>query len=555
MIDRRRFIKGTLGAAAACAAGRVAVAQPDEVLYNGIRLARPWPPVRARLVRTAVSTPPYLVEPPRVIPIDIGRQLFVDTFLEEECVLDRAYHAAEHVAANPIFKPEMPWETFDPDAERLKSPPRSAAMPFSDGVFYDSSDRVFKMWYMGGYGRTTCYALSDDGLEWRRPALDVVPGTNIVLDTDRDSSTVWLDHGAVNHRARYKMVALSQSTRALRRYVSPDGVHWLPAGYAGPSGDRSTFFYNAFRAVWVYSLRDDDDDRNVGRHRRYWESREFEGLAEWGLNEPVQWTAADVLDKPRADLRAKPELYNLDCVAYESVLLGLFSMFYGEGPAREKPNSLQVGFSRDGFHWLRPHREPFIPLSERPGDWNWANMQSAGGCCVVVGDKLFFYVSARTGVPGTGEPGKCSTGLATLRRDGFASLGDWDDTPSSVRVWPPLAPRSVTTRSVTFRGSTLYVNASVAEGELRAEILDDGGRVIPGFDAASCEPVVENATKIRIHWQHGGSLAELAGHPVRFRFYVRRGRLYSFWVSRTEAGASGGYVAAGGPGFKAISDD
>ena len=108
-------------------------------------------------------------------------------------------------------------------------------------------------------------------------------------------------------------------------------------------------------------------------------------------------------------------------------------MFRGERPEREKPNDICLGFSRDGFHWDRTWREPFISVSERQGDWNWGNVQSAGGCCLVVGDQLYFYVSGRTGVPGSNFPGTCSTGLATLRRDGFASVTD---------RWPPGARAS-----------------------------------------------------------------------------------------------------------------
>jgi hypothetical protein len=59
-----------------------------------------------------------------------------------------------------------------------------------------------------------------------------------------------------------------------------------------------------------------------------------------------------------------------------------------------------VGYSRDGFHWSRPDRQAFLSVSEHVGDWNWANVQSAGGCCLVVGDELYFYVSGRRGVPG-----------------------------------------------------------------------------------------------------------------------------------------------------------
>jgi len=41
---------------------------------------------------------------------------------------------------------------------------------------------------------------------------------------------------------------------------------------------------------------------------------------------------------------------------------------------------------------------------------------------------------------------------------------------------------------------------------------------------------------------------------VRFRFHLRLGALYSFWVSPDASGASHGYVAAGGPGFTGPTD-
>src|ERR1700752_3631039 len=54
-----------------------------ETLYNGIELPSEWPP-RLADFPTSVDgdpvVPPYLVSPPKVIPIDPGRQLFVDDF-------------------------------------------------------------------------------------------------------------------------------------------------------------------------------------------------------------------------------------------------------------------------------------------------------------------------------------------------------------------------------------------------------------------------------------------------------------------------------------------
>src|SRR5262249_39353250 len=180
-----------------------------------------------------------------------------------------------------------------------------------------------------------------------------------------------------------------------------------------------------FRGVGVYSIGHGWGRR---RRRRYWETRALLHGPMWEkIDEPTLWVGADRLDPQRPDLQTPPELYNLDCVAYESLLLGLFTIWRGDKnipPGRPKANSVCVGFSRDGFHWHRPERRAFLSLSERRGDWNWGNVQSAGGCCLVVGDRLYFYHCGRAGTPDQRETRDThgSTGLATLRRDGFASL-------------------------------------------------------------------------------------------------------------------------------------
>ena len=49
--------------------------------------------------------------------------------------------------------------------------------------------------------------------------------------------------------------------------------------------------------------------------------------AKWEAGEPPLWVGADSLDPPREDLKTPCQLYNLDCVAYESLLLGCFSIW------------------------------------------------------------------------------------------------------------------------------------------------------------------------------------------------------------------------------------
>src|SRR5204863_239850 len=192
-----------------------------------------------------------------------------------------------------ILKPDQPWEQEG----------GPAAMVFSDGVWYDPADRLFKMWYMGGLTRATCLATSKDGLRWEKPVRDVKKGTNVVQPDPRDSVTVWLDLDEKDAQRRYKLF-------------------------------------------------------------RSWRDK----ASSTGWNQTVY-------------------------------------------------------FSGDGVHWGEPGHRALIPVAQTHGNWNWGNVQSAGGGCLVVGDQLYFYVSGRAGVKGSPASGVSTTGLAVLRRDGFASMG------------------------------------------------------------------------------------------------------------------------------------
>ena len=44
-------------------------------------------------------------------------------------------------------------------------------------------------------------------------------------------------------------------------------------------------------------------------------------------------------------------------------------------------------------------------------------------------------------------------------------------------------------------------------------------------------------------------LSSIAGKEVRFRFTLKGGSLYAFWVGPDAKGASRGFIGAGGPGY------
>ncbi len=209
----------------------------------------------------------------------------------------------------------------------------------------------------------------------------------------------------------------------------------------------------------------------------------------------------------------------------------------------EAGTNIVLRAARDsGTVWIDFHpRDP----SERMGDWNWGNVQSTVPGCLIVGDELWFYVSGRAG---KGQPGcrfcdsAASTGLAMLRRDGFASLDAGD------------SPGTLTTRPVQFRGRYMFVNIDAPQGELRVEVLDSNGRVMAPFDREHCQPVQGDKTLQVVRWTSAADLSSLAGQPVRLRFHLTHGRLYSFWVTPDAKGASYGYVAGGGPAYHGPRD-
>ena len=121
-------------------------------------------------------------------------------------------------------------------------------------------------------------------------------------------------------------------------------------------------------------------------------------------------------------------------------MVGMFSILMG--PENEdakkldihKRNEVLLGFSRDGYHWDRPDRGVFFGVNETDGAWNWGNVQSVGGGCVIVGDRLYFYFSGRRW-SSSDKRGETSTGLAFLRRDGFASMDADTEEALSRRAW------------------------------------------------------------------------------------------------------------------------
>jgi len=506
-------------------------------------------------------------------PVDIstGRQLFVDDWLVEQSNGVSRHWNRPVKQDGPVVWPgdgAAP-KTVDGTSGAKSGEPVNLTCATDGGLWWDPTRRKFRLWYQADWLGDICYAESENGMKWDYPDLGVVPGTNRIFEHDViDSWSVTPNYEARNPYADWKLhisypyvpPAWPPATDD-RLWESPDGIHFKEIGLAGRSGDRSTSYYDPFRRVWVFSLR----ASSMPRTRLYFASRDFGG-------DECHWSVAD--DKEGSEsLRkfgsAEPwltdvnkgkrrQLYSFNAVAYESLMLGVMEILCNtpgdNGDCMKaglpKQTALHFAFSRDGKTFSRREEADIAPSGWGSGEWDTGYLSPIGGICVIKGERLWFYYSGLRG-DGTRLAGKPwqrngmysngAIGVATLRRDGFAGMvAD--------------GKGEILTRPVLFSGRHLFVNAECRFGSVSAEIVGEDGKAIQGFSRDDCAAFSRgDSTKTELRFK-GGDLSSLAGKSLRFRFLVKCGTLYSFWVSPSRRGESCGYVAGGGPAYKGLRD-
>ncbi len=544
--------------------GIISYTAGDGLLYNGIDLPDNWPPEDIDPMSDEVVTPLYLLSAdeggyrPEVIDITVGRQLFVDDFLIESTDLETVYHSAEKYEGNPILSPKTKDEFGG----------YWGVGTSAGGVWYDMQDQKYKMWYDVGFNPKLGYAESEDGIHWTRVDVDGT-GSNIVLGQDKKDGTcsVFIDYEATDPNERYKMFVqrltdnevsdldgyeslpgdVDENSYLHTLFVSADGLHWVQKGETslGRSGDMTTAFYNGFTHKWVNSLRGYaktyyKGNVYTGRARWYAEHDTFEELLTWTSEDVVFWQKCDKNDPVDSKTKDAPQLYNFNAIAYESIMLGTFTIWRGpenykiEVTGDPKKNEIQMSYSRDGFYYDRPGRENFIGVG-KDGDWDKGYLFSSVGGIIVKDDLLYIYYSGFSGYNGNVKNAHANQciGLATIRRDGFASLE---------------GKGTMTTRTLTANNNKkyLFVNVDVPAASFRAEVLDANGNVIPGFEMENCIATGGDDTCLQITWKNGKDLSFLNGTEFKLRFSMEKeGSFYAFWLSDKKTGESDGAVAAG----------
>jgi hypothetical protein len=476
------------------------------------------------------------------------KQLFIDDYVVSKISnLQRKLHQPIKYPENPILRPQHPWENL--------------IVQTRNAPFWDPVENVWKLFYMAfalyksQNVHTSCYAISRDGIQWEKPALNLVEWQGSKknnLLTRYESEDSFLYHVLYDPRdvpaRRYKGLFGVLNRQPA---VSPDGYRWTLLSVPSiPSQDESQLNYDELSNQFIATVKHEGP---YGRSVYLAVSKDFD---QWTKPEMIfhadgrdQELGRDRIAQRLTDPRFFPltinkpdayntDIYNMPVFSYEGLYLGMPMKFNQSGPT---PIGNQDGFhhielvsSRDLRRWSRvADRAIFIPNSYAgPGVYDTGSIVPPTRA-ILRDHELWFYYSGikwrfhpdnvKTLSNGTKThvsiPDSGAVLLAKLRLDGFVSL-DADELEGSL-----------VTRPMTVHGKRLYVNVDAPGGEVRAEILDQQSKsLITPFSKDNCIPVRGNQLKVELRWQGESDLSKLEKQTIRLRFSLKKASLYAFWV-------------------------
>ena len=457
-------------------------------------------------VTLSKNAPPGLDVPRAAGPIAAReRYLLLDSRLIDTVINARLAVGTVHKhPANPLFGQELPWE--------------HKTHHMYANVVFDSDTRLYKIWYFttisGPPGQVnwgqhvtpgprappekplgncaTLYAVSQDGIRWEKPALNVYRykgrPTNIVV-WGTHGTGIFKDVNGADPQRRFKRIASRHPHGTLDAAFSADGIHW---GQRFPIAKIRGDTHN--NALWAPELK-----KYVAFTREYpppgirtvlrMESADF-----------VNWsTPVEVLRGPM-----EAQTYSMPVFRYADIYLGLGAIFHTSGDLHGRVTT-ELAWSPDTKVWRRiDEGTPLIPLSDKIGAIDWGCIYAASSP-VVLKDKIRIYYSGQKRPHDWNDGWLC---LATLRPDGWAGYVPRDSKPAGLVTHPVLCD-----------GKSLWVTADIRDsGSVKVSMLDQTGKPLV---SASVPPTTASEAVTADVTAHRGK-------RVRLRFEFHNADVYSF---------------------------
>ncbi len=449
-------------------------------------------------------------------------QLFVDDYLVEQKdnSVRRTYHAFEKHARNPVIIADKPWE---------------GKMAYLFGtVMPKVVGHGYRMWYQSWNGEyVNLYATSEDGIHWDKPELGIVnyngtTNNNIFFRATGEDALPQVIYSPweVDTTKRYKFLLYeygrtppSFTESGFLGAYSADGIRWTLSEnnpVLRDRGDVGSFVwdghmkrYSGYTKIFV-PVR--------GFNRRcvgYTATTDFE-----------HWPSAQLILVPDEtddhwveERNQRTEFYGLTAFPYESGYIGFLWIFKVTDGDNDGPIYCELVSSRDGINWVRQEvqggsRAAILPLGTS-GTWD-AGMVFTPSYPIVEGGQIkLWYGGSNVTHKILDSTAYCSIGLATLRKDGFASLSTNE------------VGGSVMTKPLKNMAGHLFLNVNASKGSVKVELLSADGKVIPGYSQYDCNEITGDNVAVMVKWGDEVTLPKTYS-ALKLRIILQNASVYSF---------------------------
>lgn len=448
-------------------------------------------------------------------PIDIGNrlELFADDYLIGKMSPGISRHVHQPVAKDVVFSADAPWEgntsgyyTVFRDGDRIRMIYR--------GWAHEPTKRVRQR-----HPEVTCLAESRDGLYFTKPNLGLwewngSKQNNIILmGAATHNFAAFKDlNPKAPPEARYKGIGGEKRAGGLFVFHSPDGIHWKkisekPVITDGAFDSQNLAFWDAHAGIYRAYYRIFSQGGTDGGQ---WRPKGFRAIRTAVSDDFINW-------KPGVDLtypEDTPEqhLYTNAIQPYERaphLLIGFPTRYLPDEGQRVEPIFM---VSRNGIHFRR-YNEPVIPESapvDRAGNrsnymtWGMVSLPDEPGKISVYATEAYYGL----------EPGRVRRFV--YRTDGFVSLRS------------TTAEGEIITKSLKWNGKNLYLNAAVRKGgSVRAELIGESGKPVPGFSVQDAVPFSGDSIAARVQWKNGKSLDSIWDRSLSVRIVMKNADLFA----------------------------
>jgi hypothetical protein len=516
----------------------------------------------------------------RAEAIDIGsqRELFVEDGLIDRLVGKAELRLHHPISQKVVLKHDEPWEGSGSVYHSIFKDGDRYRMYYAAGQLTVTSNGVDA----SAHSQFCCYAESDDGIHWRKPALGLhefqgSKANNIVMVKQRvgdamsepSEPAVFKDENPdAPPDARYKALLPANFRpkdfrRGLLVFKSPDGLRWSPMSDKpiltdGAFDSQNLAFWDAqhghYRAYWRYFTKGGYEKKDV------WNPQGHRAIRTATSTDFLNWT--DQKDLRYVDSPSE-QLYTSQVKPYHRaphLLIG-FPTRYIERGHNDRPDhearataapdrtrrwsaslralpelehrlwrakgserygrALTEGLlmaSRDGVRFKRWNEGFLRPGIERKGTWNY-------------GHQFIGWHAIETKGTLEGAPNELSLyAVESYWTDDFDLLRRYTlRLDGFVSVQAPMSGGELVTKPISFTGKTLRLNfATSAAGSLRVELQDEQGKPLPGFSLDDCEEIFGDTLDRSVQWKPKADLSPLIGQAVRVRFVLKDADLYSF---------------------------